>query len=127
MNPDTSMSFRLPERDVRPEGVWFYWRRGVRLKIAAWGSRSFAGTVSALLRRESENLRRPILDSERAVIDTAEMEAVSRVVLLDWENMTHEHTGAALEFKPANVVEQLVMRHGLYEFIVEKAKTLPMD
>lgn len=127
MSTDHVRGFLLPDPDARASGVWFYWKRGIRLKLAPFGTRLFAGRVVSILRAEAKSIGRPIPDSERRTIDDAELSAIASTVLVDWENMDHEHTGKPLEFTQANVIDQLVIRPGLYEFVVAQSKTLHGD
>ena len=61
-------SFRLEPKRPERFGQWFYFKRGMRLRLAAYGSREFALHTSKLIRANEEHLGRRIGDEEAAIL-----------------------------------------------------------
>ncbi len=119
-------SFRLEPKRPERFGQWFYFKRGMRLRLAAYGSREFALHTSKLIRANEEHLGRRIGDEEAAILSQIERDALAVTVVLEWENF-YDATGRPLVCSPAVVFDAMESDPDLHRFVVATSRTLPMD
>lgn len=113
---DIQTAFADPRREV--EGVWFDYKDGAQIKLAAMGNNRFTKELDDLL---GPTGRRKLADGRATFAKQTESmcRALARGVLLDWRGFTNG--GEPFEYSEENAYKLLLNHKQFFQDIVELA------
>ena len=102
------------------EGIWKEFGEGLMLKIARFGNKAYSDFMDIKSRPHLKGIRKGNLTTAKIILRYRD-EAISKFILVDWENMLDDVDGKEVEIKYSSekALEYINKHEELNDFVIE--------